>query len=406
MMKLQTRLTLLVSILVIAVSGAIGYFAIQTITNLQIEQLDSRLESAIGELSNSEDDPLSFSILLADQSDLKFSVGYVSTDLSLTTIFESDGDLENVPSPSELRASLDGPQNINQGDGLRIRSLSLPDNEYLILSFSRAEITASANTIIKNILLFTFVVTLLGVLLSYFSFRRDSQINALVGVLKSSKERMQTFLGDASHELRTPLSVIKGYFEILTKRSDISHEDRSKYFDRINTEVVRMEEIISDLLLITELDQGIDTALSRTNISKIIQDNIQDLKALEPRRLISASIQEDVNLEITEGYARQLFANLFSNIKRHTPPDSSVTIHLDARAAKVRFMLEDSGPGLPTQTYIDGINAFQRFDKSRSRQSGGSGLGMTIMRKIVEYHGGEISLSPSSTGGLRTEITF
>jgi signal transduction histidine kinase len=405
-MKLQTRLSILVSCLVLITSASIGFFAIQVTTNLQTDQLDSRLESAIHELGKSKDDPLSFAILLADQSDLKFSVAYLSSDSSLTTIYESQGDLESTPTNEQIKLSLKGPQNVSQNDGVRIRTLQLPDNQFLILSFSLSEINSTASSIFKSVLLFTLFVALLGVLISFFLFRKDAQINALVAVLRSSKERMQTFLGDASHELRTPLSVIKGYFEILTKRTDVSLEDRSKYLDRINSEVVRMEEIISDLLLITELDQGVEKALVRTNISKIIEDNIQDLKILEPQRTISSNVQNEIHLEFPEGHAQQLFANLFSNIKRHTPSDSPVNIHLETKAGKIKFVLEDSGPGLPAHAYKEGINAFQRFDKSRSRQSGGSGLGMTIMRKIVESHGGEISLSPSSTGGLKTAITF
>jgi signal transduction histidine kinase len=405
-MKLQTRLSLLVSLLVIVISSTIGFFAIQSTKNLQIAQLDSRLTSAAHELSKTTDDPLSLAILLADQSDLKFSVAYISSDLSATTIYESTGDLLSQLSIAQLTASTISPQNADQGNGLRIRSLSLPDNQYLVLSFSLKDIRDSANRILQNILLATLLLMLLGILSSFFLFRRDSQLNSLAGVLQASRDRMQTFLGDASHELRTPLSVIKGYFELLTKRRDLDTGEREKYLDRINTEVVRMEEIISDLLLITELDQRDGKVNEQVNMSNLIRSSAQDLNVFQPERLINQSIAESIFVSMPLSNAQQLIANLFSNIRRHTPSNSPIDISLTSTGKGSQLILEDAGPGLPEKTYKEGIQAFQRFDKSRSRQSGGSGLGMTIMRKIVESQGGNIELSQSSLGGLKTVITF
>ena len=405
-MKLQTRLSLLVSLLVIVISSTIGFFAIQSTKNLQIAQLDSRLTSAAHELSKTTDDPLSLAILLADQSDLKFSVAYISSDLSATTIYESTGDLLSQLSIAQLKASTISPQNADQGNGLRIRSLSLPDNQYLVLSFSLKDIRDSANRILQNILLATLLLVLLGILSSFFLFRRDAQLNSLAGVLQASRDRMQTFLGDASHELRTPLSVIKGYFELLTKRRDLDTGEREKYLDRINTEVVRMEEIISDLLLITELDQRDQKTNEQVNMSNLIRSSAQDLNVFQPERQINQSIAESIFVSMPLSNAQQLIANLFSNIRRHTPSNSPIEISLTSTGKGSQLILEDAGPGLPEKTYKEGIQAFQRFDKSRSRQSGGSGLGMTIMRKIVESQGGNIELSQSSHGGLKTVITF
>lgn len=405
-MKLQTRLSLLVSLLVIVISSTIGFYSIQSTKNLQIAQLDSRLTSAAYELSKTTDDPLSLAILLADQSDLKFSVAYISSDLSSTTIYESTGDLLSQLSIAELKASTISPQNADQGHGLRIRSISLPDNQYLVLSFSLKDIRDSANRILQNILLATLLLMLLGILFSFFLFRRDAQLNSLAGVFQASRDRMQTFLGDASHELRTPLSVIKGYFELLTKRRDLDICEQEKYFKRINTEVVRMEEIISDLLLIAELDQSFEKSNEQVNLSNLIRSSAQDLRVFQPERQINQSIAESIFVSMPLSNAQQLIANLFSNIKRHTPSNSPIDISLTSTGKGLQLILEDAGPGLPEKTYKEGIQAFQRFDKSRSRQSGGSGLGMTIMRKIVESQGGNIELSQSSLGGLRTVITF
>ena len=111
-------------------------------------------------------------------------------------------------------------------------------------------------------------------------------------------------------------------------------------------------------------------------------------------------------IESNKKYLDQIFANIFSNLKRHTPSDSAVEITLKSDSGRIIFIIEDSGPGLPNEFYQDGIQAFQRFDKSRSRQTGGSGLGMTIIRNSIAKVGGKIDLSPSKSGGLKIKITF
>jgi signal transduction histidine kinase len=103
-------------------------------------------------------------------------------------------------------------------------------------------------------------------------------------------------------------------------------------------------------------------------------------------------------------HLEQLLANIFSNIKRHTPENSKVEILLTKNGNRVELIIEDAGSGLPTNYYQEGIQAFKRFDKSRSRQNGGSGLGMTIMDRLVRKNNGEIRLSTSKFSGLKISI--
>ena len=101
-----------------------------------------------------------------------------------------------------------------------------------------------------------------------------------------------------------------------------------------------------------------------------------------------------------------MLANIFSNLRRHTPEDSAVRIALAAKANRAIFTISDAGSGLPEEVYKTGIQYFQRFDRSRSRESGGSGLGMTIMKRIIESANGSIQLRKSNLGGLEIEITL
>lgn len=405
-MKLQTRLTALVSFLVLIVAASIGVFAIKTTEKIQYQRLDDRLNSIVSEIINTEEDPLSLASLLSDESNNKFSVAYISAARDLTTINESNADLLQTPSESQIKNSLTKAINLPEYSSVRIRSISLPDNQFVTLSISTEEINKTTNSIIKYLIIFTFFMVLISILISSLLFRRDNQLNELVSSLQRNKERMQTFIGDASHELRTPITVIKGYFQIMRKKQLANEPLDPDQLNRIDSEVNRMTEIISDLLFLTELDQVKDDTKARMDLSAVISDQIEDLKSLQPERKVNAAIEGNIEIEASKKYIDQIFANIFSNLKRHTPENSEVFIQLTKNSSKVSFTIEDSGPGLPEEFYQQGIQAFQRFDQSRSRETGGSGLGMTIIRKSVEKVGGKISLSNSKSGGLKISITF
>lgn len=405
-MKLQTRLTALVTIFVFIVSVSIGIFAIKTTEKIQYQRIDERLSLIISELKNSNDDQLALASLLSEESNNKFSVAYLSAERDLTTINESAADLSSVPTEAELKLSLYRAINLIQDQNLRIRSISLPDDQFIILSVTISEITETTNSIIKYLIIFTLIMLFFSFLFSSILFKKDNELNKLVTSLQSNQERMKTFLGDASHELRTPLTVIKGYFDLMRKKQIQNQSLSQEQLSRIDSEVNRMSAIISDLLFITELDQTNDEPKSPIDLSELISEHISDLRALQPERVVNLKIHRGLMLDTSRKYLEQIFNNIFSNLKRHTPSNSPVTIELKESMGRIVFEIEDSGPGLPKDFYQNGIQAFQRFDRSRSRETGGSGLGMTIISKSIEKIGAKIILSPSHDGGLKISITF
>jgi K+-sensing histidine kinase KdpD len=98
--------------------------------------------------------------------------------------------------------------------------------------------------------------------------------------------------------------------------------------------------------------------------------------------------------------------NILNNISLHTPTDAPVKIGLSRSGKKLSLVIEDGGPGLPETSYRDGIELINRFDTSRSRETGGSGLGLSIIAAIVHEHGGTLSLRKSALGGLAVEVTL
>ena len=405
-MKLQTRLTALVSAIIILISAAIGLFAISITENNEVGRVDSILASAVNQLADTQDDPLSLALFLADQSDLKFTVSYISAARELTSLNQSSGDLLVAPINQDLLASLSEGVTLDVDGVSRIRAIELPDDEFLVLSVSLAEIMAAKSQNIRYLFLFTLAMVLLGIAVSNFLFRRDNELNDVVNSLQKNQENMREFLGDASHELRTPLTVIKGYVELLSKSQATDATRSAEYYERVRHEIERMQSLINDLLLIAELEDQTPVAPEIINFSREVAHLSSDLKTLQSMRPIETRIEPGILVNISHNYAQQMLANIFANLRRHTPEDSQVLIVLTTAGSKAVLTIADAGPGMPEEVYKSGIQYFQRFDRSRSRESGGSGLGMTIMKRIIENAGGSIQLSKSQFGGLKIEINL
>jgi two-component system OmpR family sensor kinase len=405
-MKLQTRLTALVSTIIILISAAIGLFAISITESNEVGRVDSILSTAVNQIVASDDDPLSLALLLADQSDLKFTVSYISAAREITALNQSSGDLQGVPNDQDLSASLSEGKTLKTDGMNRIRGLRLPDDEFLVLSVSLADIKTAKSQNIRYLFLFTLAMVLLGIAVSNYLFRRDNELNEVVNSLQKNQDSMREFLGDASHELRTPLTVIKGYVELLSKNQISDVTKTSEYYARVGHEIERMQSLINDLLLIAELEDQTPIAPEIINFSREVAHLSNDLKTLQPERPIETRIEPGILVNISHNYAQQMLANIFANLRRHTPEDSQVLILLVTAGNKAVLTISDAGSGLPEEVYKSGIQYFQRFDRSRSRESGGSGLGMTIMKRIIENANGLIELRKSKFGGLEIEINL
>ncbi len=403
-MKLQTRLTALVSAIIILISAAIGLFAISITENSEIGRVDSILSTTVNQLVETKDEPLSLALLLADQSDLKFTVSYISAAREITALNQSSGDLDGVPTDQDLSAARNEGLTLAIDGVTRIRAIALPDDEFLVLSVSLVDIKTAKSQNIRYLFLFTLAMVLLGIAVSNYLFRRDNELNEVVNSLQKNQDSMREFLGDASHELRTPLTVIKGYVELLSKNKTQAPEIRSGHYDRVGHEIERMQALINDLLLIAELEDQTPVAPEIINFSREVAHLSNDLKTLQTMRPIETKIEPGILVNISQNYAQQMLANIFANLRRHTPEDSQVLIVLATAGNKAVLTISDAGPGLPDEVYKSGIQYFQRFDRSRSRESGGSGLGMTIMKRIIENASGSIGLSKSEFGGLKIEI--
>ena len=226
-------------------------------------------------------------------------------------------------------------------------------------------------------------------------------MNRMLARLESARNSQRRFVSDASHELRSPITTIRQHAEVA-----LAHPDQmtaQELADVVLAEQQRMQRLVEDLLLLTRADEHVP--FSRVPV------DIDDLAFEEGRRLRSArSVQVDtsgVGAARVQGDAdalRRVLRNLGENAARHA--SSRVAISLEARGGDAVLAVDDDGPGIPESERERVLGRFVRLDEARSRDAGGSGLGLSIVDEVVRAHGGTLEISQSPLGGARIQATF
>jgi signal transduction histidine kinase len=399
----QKSLRYLVSsaLITTALSLLVGGYATISVKNSQIESIDSRLTQIVDSVKANFDAPVSAALDSASELDFNLTIALLSASGELTIINESQLTLEAAPDDGAVAQSLNSPISIDGVQAYRFISVDISGGDRLLIADSLEAINENFSKNLQRVFLVTFVADVLAIALSYLVIRRNNRKLAA-----DSLSRMQRFLADASHELRTPLTVIKGYSEMLAKGQITVESDRQRAHERVNAEIIRMENLIQDLLLLAELGETIEPVFEEIDLTELISSYSRDFMVLNPGRDVALDIAESITVTGSVEHLRRLLLNIFNNISRHTPGEAPVRVQLSKVGKKSRLVIEDGGPGLPESSYRTGIELLNRFDASRSRETGGSGLGLSIIAAIVQEHSGNLTLRKSSLGGLALEITL
>jgi signal transduction histidine kinase len=213
----------------------------------------------------------------------------------------------------------------------------------------------------------------------------------------SDKARRQ-LLADVSHELMTPLTAMRGYVETLSmKELGLDEATRDRYLGIIDEETHRLERIIGDLLELARLEGG-GGALRHEDVSiRALFDRVQSRHERElTERRIAFSAYVEPSAEFTVGdpdRLEQALQNLAANALRHTPDGGQLTVGASRVADKIRLRVRDNGPGIDPAHLPLIFDRFYKVDGSRKASAtGGSGLGLSIVKAIVERHGGSITV--------------
>ncbi len=249
--------------------------------------------------------------------------------------------------------------------------------------------------------------------------------NGMISRLDQSFRQIKQFSSDASHELKTPLTILKGEVEVMLRKERTQQEYQQTLKSNLE-EINRMSQIVEDLLLLSKADTGqIKLNKGDINLTEILTEVVaqMDMLARSKRLHLSASDNnQDVHIFGDALRIRELFINLIENGIKYTEEGGSIHIHLQKeyppqvrnqseRAEKererfVKIIVSDTGIGISLEDQEKIFNRFFRVDKARSREQGGSGLGLSICKWIVEAHQGEIRVESKLAKGSSFIVKF
>jgi two-component system, OmpR family, sensor kinase len=222
----------------------------------------------------------------------------------------------------------------------------------------------------------------------------NHMLNHVSGALQArheSETRVRQMLADASHELRTPLATIRGYAELSNRPSQQSPLELKSYARQIETQSDRMAEIVDDLLLLARLDSGRPLDQAPVDISRLIAETVAAAQVRAPRHHWRVELPPEPLVTIgDESRLHQLLTNLLSNASRHTPSGTTVTTTGRRQSDEVLVTVHDDGPGIDPELQPTVFERFARGDSSRTRASGGAGLGLSLVRAIAQAHHGTV----------------
>lgn len=230
-------------------------------------------------------------------------------------------------------------------------------------------------------------------------------INRMAKELGFLEKLRQDFISDVSHEIQSPLTSISG-FATLLKKGNLSENQISHYASIIETESKRLSKLSENLLRLSNLESE-DNNLNLKNYQ--INKQIKSVLLMLEPQWSAKNITLDISLEETiicgdEDLLSQVFINLLNNAIKFTPEKGNISINLCNNEDGIECKISDTGIGISSEDQPRIFERFYKADKSRDRSLGGNGLGLSIVKKIIDLHGGKISLTSEIGKGTEFNI--
>lgn len=268
------------------------------------------------------------------------------------------------------------------------------DGELIGTVYVGKDVTAIYNGLRKSMVVlgvFSLVALIIAALMGH------TMSGKAIVPLKEAYEKQRQFAADASHELRTPLSVVMASVDVLENDPSITAPFLKQVIGDVRDEVKKMTKLVTDLLTVARSDnQKLTLVKEKFDIADLLQQTVRRMQPLAARKKIRLLCGDMKSLDIRADAQKikQLMQILIDNAVKYTPENGTITVALDGKAdkSKVRLRVGDTGIGISPEDQERIFDRFYRVDKSRSRESGGNGLGLAIAREIVDLHKGKISV--------------
>jgi signal transduction histidine kinase len=234
------------------------------------------------------------------------------------------------------------------------------------------------------------------------------EFNSLTNRLRETEEIRRRFVADASHELKTPLASIRLLSDSILQNEEMDVDTVHEFVHDIGTEAERLSRTTEKLMSLTRLDAKVDKQRTSVDIRTVITSTLRMLNPLADNCQISLNSKLDGGCFVysTEDDIYQVVFNLVENAIKYNMPHGSVTITLIHAGKNIELTVDDTGIGVPELDLPYIFDRFYRVDKARSREAGGSGLGLSIVRATVRENNGTITAIRRESGGMRFQVTF
>jgi len=228
--------------------------------------------------------------------------------------------------------------------------------------------------------------------------------------IASMVNEQQRFIADASHELRTPLAVLRGETEVALGRTR-TVEEYQESLTLIQEEAERLSRIVEDLFILARQPIQSPTALVKEPVSltDVVKDCARAAQVLASRKGVRLKLENDstsIALNADEELIKRMILNLLDNAVKYTPEGGEISLALEKHNGSAEIVVRDTGIGLSQTDQLRVFDRFYRVDKARSRALGGAGLGLSIVRSIVEAHGGNITIDSTPRHGSTFTVSL
>jgi len=235
-------------------------------------------------------------------------------------------------------------------------------------------------------------------------YHLGNTFNRMIDRLQDSFDKQQQFVSDASHELKTPLTVIEGYATMLKRWGMKKPEVLEESIEAIYTEAVHMKNMTRQLLMLANPDAQASLTLSQVDLVSLCEDTSKWMRQTYERTIEIETEKTEIMLEADEHKLKQLLVILLDNALKYS--NAHVAIQITESSREVSFSVLDQGIGVPQEDLPHIFDRFYRVDKARARETGGSGLGLSIAKRIVEAHGGQLAVFSEEGKGSRFTVTL
>jgi two-component system sensor histidine kinase BaeS len=233
----------------------------------------------------------------------------------------------------------------------------------------------------------------------------SNEINQLAVILDQHEQSRRQWVADTSHELKTPLAVLQAQIEAM---QDGIRKPTPEHFESMLRQVTSLKKLTQDLADLAQAEaQQLTCYLADVNPWDVVQQEVENFKPKFAQADLSISLQgEGANLQLDIDRFKQIMVNLLGNSIRYTEAGGEVRVHTEQSATHWSVIVDDSPLGLSDEQLARLGERFYRVDDSRTRSTGGTGLGLALSGKIAQALGGKLSFEHSPLGGLRCKLTF